>query len=191
MPGDRVVQLSWAPVTKLQDGSPARDLAGYLVFRRSGDSPWNKLSPEPVTQTAYRDVAVLNEVAYTYKVQAVRRLGGELLASQDSPLQTAKPLKLTPPPPVLGLLAVVTDQAWNCAWEASPAADLAGYRVYRRGLGEEKPVLLTPKLLAKPYFVDARVKKGQLIIITSPRWTTAPGPTRACRRRRRRSAISG
>ena len=161
VPGDRVVKLSWSPVTMLQNGSPARDLAGYLIFRRSGDSAWIKLRPEPVAQTAYQDVAVLNEVAYTYKVQAVRRLGGELLASLDSPLKTAKPLKLTPPPPVLGLLAVATDQGVELHWEVSPATDVAGYRVYRRGPGEAKAVLLTPKLLTKPYFVDSQVNKGQ------------------------------
>jgi hypothetical protein len=161
VPGDRVVQLSWAPVTKLQNGSAARDLAGYLIFRRSGQNAWIKVSPKPLAQTAYRDVAVLNEVEYTYKVQAVRRLGGELLASLDSPLMTAKPLKLTPPPPLLGLLAVATDQGVELHWELSPAADLAGYRVYRRGPGEEKPVLLNQKLLTKPYFVDSQVTKGQ------------------------------
>ena len=84
--GDKVAVLSWPPVTQLSNGSPIQDPAGYLVWRRSGDSAWIKLRPEPVTQTAYQDVAVLNEVEYTYKVQAVRRLGGELLASLDSPL---------------------------------------------------------------------------------------------------------
>jgi fibronectin type 3 domain-containing protein len=156
-----MVALSWPPVTQLQNGSPARDLAGYLIFRRSGEGAWLKVRPEPVTQTAYQDVAVLNEVEYTYKVQAVRRLGGELLASQDSPLRTAKPVKLEPPPPLLGLLAVAGAQGVELHWEPSPVPDLAGYRVYRRGPGEDKPVLLTAKLLSKPYFVDSRLQRGR------------------------------
>lgn len=159
--GDKMVALSWPPVTQLSNNAPIKDLTGYLIFRRSGDSAWIKLRPEPVTQTAYQDVAVLNEVEYTYKVQAVRRLGGELLASLDSPLRTAKPVKLTPPPPLLGLLAVATDRGVELHWEPSPAPDLAGYRVYRRGPGEEKPALLTTQLLTKPYYVDSRVKRGQ------------------------------
>ncbi len=161
MPGDKVVGLNWSPVTQLSNGSPARDLAGYLILRRSGDSAWIKLRPEPVTQAAYQDVAVLNEVEYTYKVQAVRRLGGELLASVDSPLQVAKPEKLTPPPPLLGLFAVATSRGVELRWEPSPAADLAGYRVYRRGPGAVAPELLTLELLTKPYFVDSRVRQGQ------------------------------
>ena len=75
---------------------------------------------------------MLNDVEYTYKVQAVRRLGDELLASLDSPLRVAKPEKLTGPPPLLGLFAVATSQGVELRWEPSPAADLAGYRVYRR-----------------------------------------------------------
>jgi uncharacterized protein len=159
--GDKMVQLSWPPVTRLTNGSPARDLAGYLIYRREGRGAWIKLKPEPVAQSAYQDVAVLNEVTYTYKVQAVRRLGGELLASEDSPVRTATPVKLTPPPPLLGLFAVATSRGVELRWEASPAADLAGYRVYRRATGEEKPSLMTPTLLTKPFFVDSRVKRGQ------------------------------
>ncbi len=116
----------------------------------------------------------LNEVEYTYKVQAVRRLGGELLASPDSPLRTAKPVKLTPPPPLLGLLAVATDQGVELHWDASPAADLAGYRVYRRGPGAEKPVLLTPKLLTKPYFVDSQVTRGPDLLLLRHRGGQQP-----------------
>jgi len=160
-PGDKVVLLKWSPVTQLSNGSPARDLAGYLIYRRSGDSAWIKLRPEPLAQAVYQDVAVLNEVEYTYKVQAVRRLGGELLASGDSPLQVAKPEKLTPPPPLLGLFAVATAQGVELRWDPSPAADLAGYRVYRRGPGVEALELLTPELLTKPYFVDFRVQRGR------------------------------
>ncbi len=160
-PGDKVVQLTWTPVDKLKDGSPARDLAGYLIYRRSGQSPWIRLTPEPLPASAYQDLAVLNDVEYTYKVQAGRRLGGDLLASLDSPTRFAMPEKRTPPPPVLNLFAVATSQGVELRWEPSPAPDLAGYRVYRRAAGEEKYSLLTPELLTKPYLVDAQAQRGQ------------------------------
>jgi len=161
--GDKVVALNWPPVTRLSNGAVLEDLAGYLIFRRSGEGAWIKVRPEPLPQTAYQDVAVLNEVEYTYKVQAVRRLGGELLASLDSPLRVAKPVKLTPPPPLLDLVAVATDQGVELHWGPSPVpeSDLAGYRVYRRESGAAQSVLLTPKLLTKPYFVDFQVNLGQ------------------------------
>ncbi len=161
VPGDKVVQLTWSPVTRLQDGSPARDLAGYLVFRRSGASAWIRLTPEAVPGSRYEDLAVLNDLEYTYKVQAVRRVGGDLLESSDSPTRTAMPQKLTPPPPLLGLFAVDTSKGVELRWQPSPSPDLAGYRIYRRAAGEERFSLLTPELLQKTYFVDSRVRRGQ------------------------------
>ena len=161
VPGDKIVSLSWSPVTALQDGSPARDLAGYVIYRLSGTGPWIRLTPAPVPANNFQDVAVLNDVTYTYKVQAVRRLGEDVLASLDSPTQVAMPEKRTPPPPVTNVLVVATSQGVELRWEESPAPDVAGYRVYRRGTGEEKYTRLNPELIKKPYFVDGQVKRGQ------------------------------
>ncbi|MGA9460273.1 MAG: fibronectin type III domain-containing protein [Desulfobaccales bacterium] len=160
-PGDRLAALRWSPVSRLTNGSPARDLKGYLIYRREGSGAWSQISPEPISQTAFQDVAVKNEVEYTYKVLAVRRLGGDLLASADSLLVSARPEKLTPPPPLLGLLAVPTSQGVELRWQPSPAPDVAGYRLYRRSPGEARAVKLTPELLTKPYFVDTGVQRGQ------------------------------
>jgi fibronectin type 3 domain-containing protein len=161
VPGDKIVALSWNTVTALQDGSPVRDLAGYLVYRRSGKGPWMRVTPVPVLQNQFQDVAVLNDVEYTYKIVAVRRVGDDLLASHDSVTQVAMPEKRTPPPPVLNFLAVPTSQGVELRWELSPAPDVAGYRVYRRLTGEEKYSRLTPELVRKPYFVDSKVTRGQ------------------------------
>jgi uncharacterized protein len=161
IPGDKVVTLSWSAVTALQDGSPIRDLVGYLVYRLSGQGPWILVTPTPVIQNRYQDVAVLNDVEYTYKVNAVRRVGGDLLASLDSLTRQAMPEKRTPPPPVLNVLAVATPQGVELRWELSPVADVAGYRIYRRLTGEEKYTRLTPELVKKPYYVDSQVRRGQ------------------------------
>ena len=158
---DKVVCLSWQPVTQLKDGSPIRDLAGYRIYRRSEGGGWLRLNPEPLTINSFQDLAVINEVPYTYKVRALRRLGGELLESADSLTLMADPQKLTAPPPLLNLVAVAGPKGVELRWDPSPAADLAGYRLYRRGLGEEKFTRLTPELLKKPYFVDSQVQKGQ------------------------------
>ena len=161
VPGDKIVSLSWSPVTALQDGSPVRDLGGYVVYRLSGAGPWIRVTPAPVAQNSFEDVAVLNDVEYTYNVLAVRPLGGDVLASQDSATQKTMPEKRTAPPPVLNILAVATSQGVELRWEPSPVADVAGYRVYRRTAGEEKYTPLTKELITKPYFVDAGVDRGQ------------------------------
>jgi hypothetical protein len=161
VPGDKIVNLSWSPVTTLQNRAPARDLVGYAVYRLSGTGPWIRLTPAPTSANSFPDVAVLNDVEYTYKVQAVRRVGDDLLAGLDSPTQKAMPEKRTPPPPVQNVLVVGTSRGVELRWEESPAPDVAGYRVYRRGTGEEHYTRLTPELLKKPYFVDSGVKRGQ------------------------------
>jgi fibronectin type 3 domain-containing protein len=161
VPGDKMVSLSWRPVMALQNGSPARDLAGYLVYRLSGQGPWIRVTPTPVVANSFQDVAVLNDVEYTYKVVAVRPLGGDLLASLDSPTSKAMPEKRTPPPPLLNVLAVPTSQGVELRWEPSPVPDVAGYRVYRRATGEEQYTRLNKELVKKPYFVDSRVKRGE------------------------------
>jgi hypothetical protein len=160
VPGDKIVSLEWSPVTRLQNGAPLRDLAGYLVYRLSGKGPWIQVTPAPVRQDKFQDVAVLNYVDYTYKVVAVRRVDGDLLASLGSPTQRATPEKTTPPPPVLNVLAVPTEEGLALRWEPSPVPDLAGYWIYRRQMGEAKYQRLNAELVKKPYFVDSQVRRG-------------------------------
>lgn len=161
--GDRIVLLSWPPVTQLADGSPIRELAGYRLYRRTGEESWIKLNPEPVTGTSFQDVAVLNEVDYSYRVRALRGVGRDLLESLDSPVRTAMPEKRTPPPPVLNLVAVAGKKGVELRWDPSPAPDLAGYRVYRRQEGEAQFTLLTPQLLTRrPAYLDTRAQKGRI-----------------------------
>jgi hypothetical protein len=59
------VTLTWDPVK-------APDLRGYLVLRREGSNDrLQQLTPEPITQTAYKDTAVRPGATYEYVVVAV------------------------------------------------------------------------------------------------------------------------
>jgi len=160
-PGDREVQLAWPEVTTLQNGVPLRDLAGYTVYRRTDQQAWQRLNPTPLVATTYQDVAVKNDVEYTYMIRSLRRLGDYTLESLDSPSRTVTAQDLTPPAPPLNLVAVRTDKGVELRWEPSPAPDLAGYRVYRIRAGEASPVLLNTKLVQQPYFVDTQARPGQ------------------------------
>ena len=159
--GDREVQLAWPEVSTLRDGSPMVDFAGYLVYRRTAPGDWQRITPEPSVVPQYQDVAVKNEVEYTYKIRAVRRLGDYTLVSLDSPNRTVMAQDLTAPPPPLNLVAVQTSKGVELRWEPSPAPDLAGYRVYRLRAGEVSPVRLTRELVKQPYFVDTQASPGQ------------------------------
>jgi fibronectin type 3 domain-containing protein len=91
----------------------------------------------------------------------VRQVGPDLLESLDSVVLTATPEKLTPPPPLLNLVAAATPKGMELQWDASPAPDLAGYRVYRRQSGESRFTLLNRELLKKPYYLDAQASRGK------------------------------
>jgi hypothetical protein len=159
--GDRLVQLTWSPVSRLEDGRPATDLAGYFVYRQGPGEDWLRLTPEPLAAPAFQDLAAQNEVDYNYKLRAVRRLGPDWLTSRDSASLTARPVKLTPPPPILNLMAVASARGVELHWDMSPAPDLAGYRVYRRAEGESRFTRLTPELLTRPHFLDTQVRRGR------------------------------
>lgn len=160
-PGDRSARLTWSPVTRLADGSPAPDLAGYRIYRREAGGPARALTPEPLEEPAFQDVALNNNVEYIYTVRAVRRLGPDWLESLDSPPARVTPRDLTPPPPPLNLVAVPTRQGVELRWDPSPAPDLAGYRVYRREAGEPGVTVLTPQLIPRPGFVDRQAAPGR------------------------------
>jgi hypothetical protein len=64
------VDLSWEPV-------PDADLAGYIVYRRTGEAgAWVRLTPEPVQAAAFRDAAPPDGVC-AYRVTAVDATGNE------------------------------------------------------------------------------------------------------------------
>ena len=65
------IDLSW----KANSDS---DLAGYAVYRREGDGPWQRISPaEPVLGPAYHDVHVRPGQTYRYAVTALDQTGHE------------------------------------------------------------------------------------------------------------------
>jgi fibronectin type 3 domain-containing protein len=162
VPGDRIVQLSWQPVTQEQDGRPLQDLAGYRLYRRTKDQAWITLTLQPVKVHVFQDLSVLNDVEYSYKVRAVRRVGPDFLESVDSAVHAAMPEKRTPPPPILNLVAVAGEKGVELRWDPSPAPDLAGYRLYRRQEGEVKFLLLTPALLTRPAYQDTQARRGRI-----------------------------
>jgi hypothetical protein len=163
---DREVRLSWPEVRSMEDGSPLRDLAGYAVYRQADRGDWQRLNPTPLAANRYQDVAVKNEVEYTYKIRPVRQLGQYELEGPDSISRTVIPRKFTPPPPLLNLVAAPTARGVELRWDPSPAPDLAGYRVYRLRAGEPRPVRLAPELLKEAYFVDSQVTRGETYAYT-------------------------
>ncbi len=65
------IDLSWQPDTDA-------DLAGYAVYRREGDGPWQRISPaQPVVGPGFHDANVQPGHAYEYAVTAIGQNGRE------------------------------------------------------------------------------------------------------------------
>ena len=75
---DASVDLSWQPVAD-------SDLAGYAVYRREAESPWQRISSaEPVVPPAFHDVHVLAGHTYRYAVSAFDQSGHESARSAEA-----------------------------------------------------------------------------------------------------------
>lgn len=106
--------------------------AAYRVLRRAAGEEQEAVvgrtaKPEwldPDTQFGKR---------YTYRVQAVERVGGAEAESEISEPREITPKDDFSPAPPAGLKAVPGTESIELAWEPNSEPDLAGYRVYRDG----------------------------------------------------------
>jgi predicted small lipoprotein YifL len=72
------IDLSWQPV-------PDTNLAGYLVYRREGNDPWQRISPaEPQLGPAFHDPQVQPGHTYRYAVSAIGQNGHESPRSEET-----------------------------------------------------------------------------------------------------------
>jgi len=75
--GPAAIDLSWEPDAE-------SDVAGYIVYRREGAAPWQRLSPaEPVVGPAFHDAQVQTGHSYFYSVSAVDQGGHESARSTE------------------------------------------------------------------------------------------------------------
>jgi hypothetical protein len=79
------IDLNWEP-------NPEPDLAGYLVYRREDETPWQRVSGEkPLAGPAFHDIVVLPGHTYRYGVSAVDRGGHESGRSAEAKETVPKP----------------------------------------------------------------------------------------------------
>ena len=75
---EAAIDLSWQP-------APDADLAGYAVYRREGDTAWQRVSPaQPLVAPAFHDTQVQPGRTYTYAVSATDQGGHESARSAEA-----------------------------------------------------------------------------------------------------------
>ncbi len=153
--GDRKVDLSWEPI----EGATSYDV--YRRMEGEGEYPLNPLNREPVKEDRYADLTVHNDIKYYYSVRAVRRVSKTDVEGRGSPGIPVTPIKLIPPSVPTGLAAVPLKEGIELNWRKNPEADLLGYNVYRRKLGEGEFKRLNESPLPRETYLDTKVELGQ------------------------------
>lgn len=75
------VELVWT-------ASPEADLAGYNVYRREGDQPFQKVNAEPLRTPVFRDASMVANRNYRYRVTAFDLADNESPPSEEAEVET-------------------------------------------------------------------------------------------------------
>lgn len=158
---DDIVFLTWPIPDRLADGSPIDKILGYDLYRRANGGAWEKLNMvRPIPSASFEDTLAKSSNSYEYKVRTVIDLRGTLIAGPASPIVSATPIDLTPPPPPVSVYTVSIKEGIKATWPEVEAADLAGYRLYRRTPGRTRREQIGPGIITDNLFLDVDVKPG-------------------------------
>jgi fibronectin type 3 domain-containing protein len=152
--GDKRVDISWEPVERA---------SGYNVYRRGEDESFSSrpLNREPLPETQFTDLSVENDKKYIYSVRTLRRVVKTDVEGNDSQEVAVTPTDLIPPGSPMGLVAIPLKSGIELNWRKNQEADLLGYHVYRKRLGERDFRRLTENPLTKETYLDTQVELGQ------------------------------
>lgn len=155
------VWLKWEPGDEALASGKESAATGFLVYRKEGSSGWRRLTESPVEAITYEDKTTILNRVYSYQVTAVRVVDSILRESEGSATLEVAFKDVFPPPPPAGVAVVIGESAVVLSWEPSPAADLAGYRLWRKSEAEAAYQLLTPLPILMTSYEDTQVAKGK------------------------------
>lgn len=159
-PEDGRICLEWqVPATDLL-GRPAT-VGGYRVYRRTlpDEEHSAPLNADPVTETVFVDTTAPYGGKHVYTVRAT--LAGKPKVEGVPAEEVGVDYRdVFPPPPPSRLDALPEGNLVRLLWEPVPAADLAGYVIFRAE-GDGAPVRLTPQPVADTFFSDTTVTSGR------------------------------
>jgi hypothetical protein len=131
-PSASVVELQWQTPTLPPHFKGA---LRYRVYRRDSKDPnqlWKLITPEPIADPEYIDVGLSDWSSYEYVVTSLVAVEETFYESNFSSVVQVTPGDYTPPEMLTNFSAFPFQGGVQLIWSPSFAADLAGYRVYRR-----------------------------------------------------------
>jgi fibronectin type 3 domain-containing protein len=164
---DGVVELEWQapPAAGQEPTPPAR---GYNVYRalQPGAYGTQPINARPLSETAFRDAGVSNDVTYYYVVRSVGTDRPPWRESVDSVEVSVVSQDFVAPAPPRGLIAIPDQGAVALTWDANTEPDILGYFVYRRELPQVVPVRLTAAPVPGTTFTDRTPRSGASYVYT-------------------------
>jgi len=159
-PEEGRICLEWlAPATDLL-GRPAK-VGGYRVFRRTlpDEEHTAPLNAEPIADTVFVDTTAPYGGRYVYTVRAT--LAGKPKVEGVPAEEVGVDYRdVFPPSAPSRLDALPEGNLVRLLWEPVPAADLAGYVVFRAE-GDGAPARLTPQPVTDTFLSDTTVTAGR------------------------------
>ncbi|MDX2042262.1 MAG: hypothetical protein SF097_13490 [Acidobacteriota bacterium] len=165
---ERQIDLNWAAPAANESGTAPANVAGYNLYRRSGDAVV-KLNAQPLAEPRFTDRNFAFGAEYQYTVRALSLLPGSVSLASAIESNESAPLAHTPKdtfPPVAPnpvTLASIGGLV-SLFWPLNQETDVAGYNIYRAE-SDQTPSAQWTKLNTQLHktasFRDDRVQVGK------------------------------
>lgn len=157
---EQAIELSWAPPTRTTSGTPLEAIAGYEIYRSETGAEGSFVPQGRAATARFEDTQFRFGGRYFYRVRTLAAYGPDTVESDDSATVEVAPSDVFSPTAPANLIAVAGEARVDLTWDASSAADLAGYFVYRSRTAGRGYQRLTPQALVAQNFADTQVEAG-------------------------------
>jgi hypothetical protein len=127
----RAVELRWETPMDTTSGTSLEGIAGYEIDRSPSGQEGSFVLHGTAPTSRYEDTQFTFGQTYFYRVRTVAQFGSDTVESESSIPVEVEARDVFPPPAPANLIAVAGEGRVDLTWDASVAADLAGYVVYR------------------------------------------------------------
>jgi hypothetical protein len=160
---EKFIALKWNAPSENMDGSRPPRIAGYNVYRAAGSEklPPTPINSKPVTMPEYEDRDFQFDRTFSYAITTVGSIQNPYAESAPSKVQAIKARDVFPPSPPQNFNAILESGYVLLLWAPSSAADVAGYRIYRKDKNSGARQLLQKELITTASFRDIQAESGR------------------------------